>query len=55
MARSLSNLVNNLSEVIRRFKCKLEHDDKKCERCGIKYKYRDCFLEYTIDESLMKS
>ena len=22
-------------------------NDKKCETCGIKYKYSDCFLEYT--------
>ena len=24
-----------------------EHDDKKCETFGIKYKHCDCFLEYT--------
>ena len=47
MASSLSNLVNNLSEGIHRIKCKYEHDDKRCETCGIKYKYCDCFLEYT--------
>ena len=47
MASSLSNLINNLSEGISRIKCKNGHDDKKCETCGIKYKYRDCFLEYT--------
>ena len=23
------------------------YHDKKCETCGIKYKYCDCFLEYT--------
>ena len=23
------------------------HGDKKCETCEIKYKYWDCFLEYT--------
>ena len=46
MASSLSNLVNNLSEGIYRIKCKLRHDNKKCETCGIKYKYFDCFLEY---------
>ena len=39
MASSLSNLVNNLSEGIHRIKCKYGHDDKKCETCGIKYKY----------------
>ena len=41
----LSNLVNNLSEGIHRSKCKFGHDDRKCETCGIKYKYRDCFPE----------
>ena len=38
MASSLSNLVNNFSEGIRRIKCKFGHD-KKCETCGIKCKY----------------
>ena len=47
MASSLSNLVNNFSEGIHRIKCKFGHDDKKCETCGIKYKYCDFFLEYT--------
>ena len=46
MVSSLSNLVNNLSEEIHRIKCKFKHNDKKCETCGIKYKYCDCFLEY---------
>ena len=47
MGSSLSNLVNNLSEGIHRIKCKQRHDDKKCETCGIKYKYCDCFGKYT--------
>ena len=47
MASSLSNLVNNLSEGIRRIKCKLGHDDKKCEKSEIKYKYSEGFLEHT--------
>ena len=47
MASSLSNLVNNLSKGLHRIKCKFGHDDKNCETCGIKYKYCDCFLEYT--------
>ena len=47
MASLLSNLVNNLSEEIHKIKCKHRHEDKKCETCGIKYKYCDCFLEYT--------
>ena len=46
MASSLSNLINNLSEGIRRIKCKFGHDNKICETCGIKYKHCDCFLEY---------
>ena len=33
--RSLSDLVNNLSEKIIRFRFKFGHDDKKCETCGI--------------------
>ena len=47
MTSSLSNLVNNLSEGLHRIKCKLEHNNKKCETCGCKYKHCDCFLEYT--------
>ena len=46
MASSLSNLVNNLSEEIRRIKCTFRHDAKKCETCGIKYEYCDCFRKY---------
>ena len=46
MASSLSNLENNLCERLHEIKCKLGHDDKKCETCGIKYKYCICFLEY---------
>ena len=45
MASPLSNLVNNLSEGLHRTKYKLEHDDKKCETCEIKYKCCKCFLE----------
>ena len=44
---SLSNLVNNLSEEFHRIKCKFGHDNKKCETCRTKYKYCDCFVEYT--------
>ena len=45
MARSLSNLVNNPSDGIHKFKCKNGHKDKKCETCGITYKYCNCLLE----------
>ena len=47
MASSLSNHVNNLSDVIHKIKSKYGHDDKKCEFCGITCKICDCFLEYT--------
>ena len=47
MASSLSNLVYNLSEITHKTECKYGHEDKKYEICGIKYKYCDCFLEYT--------
>ena len=47
MASSLPNLVNNLSEVLHRIKHKLGHDNKKCETGRIKYKYCNCFFEYT--------
>ena len=48
MASSLSNFVNNLCDGIHKIKCKHRHDDeKKCETYRIKYKYCDCFLEYT--------
>ena len=46
MTNTLRNLVNNPSAGIHRIKCKHGHDDKKCETCGIKYTYCDCFLEY---------
>ena len=44
MANSLSNLFNNLSEEVDRIKSKYVHDDKKCETCGIKYKYCGSFM-----------
>ena len=47
MAISLSNLANNFPEGIQKIKCKYGLDDKKCETCGIEYKYCDCFLEQT--------
>ena len=39
IASSLSN---------HRVKSKFEHNDKKCETGGIKYKYCDCFHQYAI-------
>ena len=47
MASSLSNLVNILSEGNHRIKFKFRHNDEMCETCRIKYKYCDCFLQYT--------
>ena len=47
MASIWLNLVNNISEVIHKIKCKYGHDDKKYETCGGKCKYCDCFPEYT--------
>ena len=47
MASSLSNLANNLSEGIHRIKCKYVHDERKCETCGIRCTYYDCFVEHT--------
>ena len=38
MAISLPNLVSKLLEGIHRIKCKFEHNGKKCETGGIKYK-----------------
>ena len=46
MASYLSNLINNFSEGIHKIKCKFGQNDKKCETCGIKYKYCNFFLEY---------
>ena len=46
MASSLSNLVKNISEGIRKIKCKYSHDDKKYETWRIKCKYCTCLLKY---------
>ena len=48
MASSLSNIVNNLYEGIHKIKCKYGQDHKNCDTVGIKDKYCNCFLEYTI-------
>ena len=31
---------------VHRIKCKFGYDNKKCETCGTKYKYCNCFLEF---------
>ena len=43
MASSLSNLVNNLSELIHKVKCKYGHNEKKCKTCGITSQECDWF------------
>ena len=46
-ARFMANSLSILSIIfLQEFNCKLEHEDKKCETCGIKYKYCNFFLEY---------
>ena len=47
MANLLWNLVSELPEGTHRIKGKNEHDNKKFETCGIKYKNYECYLEYT--------
>ena len=47
MASSLSSLVGNLAEGIHKIKCKYEHDNKKCQKCGTECKDCECCLEYT--------
>ena len=47
MTSSLSNLVNNLAEEIDEIKCKFGHDNKRCEKCGIRCNGCDSCLEYT--------
>ena len=46
MASSLSNLVNDLAERIHKTMCKYRHNDKTCERCRIKCKNCECYLEH---------
>ena len=43
MTSSLSNFVSNLHKS----KFKYRHDNKKCEKCGTKYKNCEGCLEYT--------
>ena len=47
MASSLSNLVNNLSEGYIESDVNLDTMIKNVKICGIRYKYCNCFLEYT--------
>ena len=47
MASLLSNLGKNLAKGIHKINCKSRHAEKKCETSGIKYKYCECFLQYT--------
>ena len=55
IASSLSNFVNYFSEGIHRIKYKFGHDDKKCEKFGVKYTYYHCFLELiNLKDELIK-
>ena len=47
VASSLSNVVNNLVGGIHQIKYKYGHDNKTCEKCGVKFKNFECCLEYT--------
>ena len=47
MTSAWSNPVDNLAEVIHEIKCTYGHDNKKNEKCWIKYKDHGCCLEYT--------
>ena len=49
MVSSLPNLVDNLVdfEGVHKIKRKLEHDNEKHEKHGIKYKDCECVLEHT--------
>ena len=46
MASSLSGLVNNLAEGVHKIKCKYEHNNKKIEPCGVRYKDCEWCLKY---------
>ena len=46
MTDLLSNLFNNLAEKIHKIKCIYGQNNGKCERCRVKYKDWECYLEY---------
>ena len=46
MASSLSNFTDNLAEEIHKIKFKYGYYNKKCKKCGLKYKDCECYLEY---------
>ena len=52
MASSLSTLVNNISEGIHRRKCKVEHDDKKCETCELNISIVTDFLHIQTSKKI---
>ena len=47
MASSSSNFADNLAEWIRKVKSKYGNGNDKCEKCGIKCKDSEWYLEYT--------
>lgn len=47
-------LVDNLTKGIYKSKCKTEHNNIKCEICGIKSKNCECYFESTnVKDELM--
>ena len=48
MASSLSNLVNNPSEAIHKFKCKYRHSDQNVKFVELHTKYAAVFLDTEI-------
>ena len=55
MTSTLSSLVDNLAEGIHRIKCKHEHDNKKCETCGIQYKDCESCLDLILYKCLCRN
>ena len=43
----MQGLWQALYQILSIIKCTYGHHNKKCETCIIRYKYCDCFIEYT--------
>ena len=55
MVSLLSNLFVNLADRIHKNKCKYQHDKKKLEAQGVKYKDCECCLEWAnVEEDLIE-
>ena len=46
MASSLSNFAKHLAQGIHGSRCTYGYDNKTFEKCGIKYKDCECYVEY---------